>query len=354
MAEQMKKRLDWLDIAKGIGMICVVWGHTYCPGWIRVYVFHMAFFMILSGYTYNARDSVPRFILKKVKSIYIPFVFWNILFTIMQVSRNHAGEGLKPVLVECWTKIRVILLALDKNGQYLGATWFLASLFLICITYKVLDTLLPVKYLNPVVLLVFFSGLAVLGFFVTLPYMQSRTLILSPFYALGVLLKYYWKETERFLKLTLGFLCLFLFLVLAPHTAANMGKNTYRNPHIFILTCLTMSTALICFSLWLGKRKFVAYQILKVPLRLIGKHTLDILIWQFIMFRIVTVFQFLREGASFRSILNRVICGSTFIHNTDGINCFIYLAAGIVLPILWCTLLRSGPWGWILQKLHIV
>ncbi len=354
MAEQAKKRLEWLDLAKGIGIIAVVWGHTYCPGWNRVYVFHMAFFMILSGYTYNAKDSFPRFLLKKVKSIYIPFVFWNILFTLMQVSRNHAGEGFLPILGECWKKIRLILLALDKNGQYLGATWFLASLFLICIAYKLLDTLLPLKYLHPVILMAVFSGLALLGFLVTLPFMQSRTLILSAFYALGVLMRYYRVELERFLKPTLGFLCLFLFIILAPHTNGNMGQNQYRNPGIFILTCLTMSIALICFMMWLGNRRLAVWQVVRAPLRLLGRRSMDILIWQFVMFRLVTVFQFLKEGASFRSIFNRVICGSTFIHNTDGINCFIYLAVGLILPVLWCKLLRSGPWGWILQKLYIV
>ena len=41
------QRLDWLDMAKGIGMILVVYGHSYGPDNYYVYLFHMPLFFIL-------------------------------------------------------------------------------------------------------------------------------------------------------------------------------------------------------------------------------------------------------------------------------------------------------------------
>jgi len=57
------KRLDWIDIAKGIGIILVVLGHTLVPQvretgfagflWIFIYNFHMPLFFFLSGYLFE-------------------------------------------------------------------------------------------------------------------------------------------------------------------------------------------------------------------------------------------------------------------------------------------------------------
>ena len=53
------KRLDWIDIAKGIGIILVVLGHTLVPQvretgfagflWIFIYNFHMPLFFFYRG-----------------------------------------------------------------------------------------------------------------------------------------------------------------------------------------------------------------------------------------------------------------------------------------------------------------
>ena len=49
----MKKRIEAIDIAKGLGIILAVFGHLTNAGeWKRILVhsFHMPMFMILSGY----------------------------------------------------------------------------------------------------------------------------------------------------------------------------------------------------------------------------------------------------------------------------------------------------------------
>ena len=64
------KRLDWIDIAKGIGIILVVLGHTLVPQvretgfagflWIFIYNFHMPLFFFLSGYLIETEDATNR------------------------------------------------------------------------------------------------------------------------------------------------------------------------------------------------------------------------------------------------------------------------------------------------------
>ena len=47
-------RLEWIDKAKGIGIILVILGHTICPPNIKfwLYSFHMPLFFFLSGYVF--------------------------------------------------------------------------------------------------------------------------------------------------------------------------------------------------------------------------------------------------------------------------------------------------------------
>lgn len=49
----LKERLDWIDFAKGIGIILVVWAHT--RGFFTNYIeqFHMPLFFFVSGYLYQ-------------------------------------------------------------------------------------------------------------------------------------------------------------------------------------------------------------------------------------------------------------------------------------------------------------
>ena len=72
------------DIMKGILIFLVVLGHAQSPGHRFIYLFHMACFFIISGYfwksSYIVKGNILRIINKKIKSLYIPFVSFNILF----------------------------------------------------------------------------------------------------------------------------------------------------------------------------------------------------------------------------------------------------------------------------------
>ncbi|MBR4734180.1 MAG: hypothetical protein IK081_15615 [Lachnospiraceae bacterium] len=50
--ENVKKRIDYLDAAKGIAILAVIVGHFYAPGIIGriIHSFHLPLFFIISGY----------------------------------------------------------------------------------------------------------------------------------------------------------------------------------------------------------------------------------------------------------------------------------------------------------------
>ena len=49
--QNLTDRLDWIDIAKGIGIISVLMGHNVSQLKPIIYAFHMPLFFILAGYT---------------------------------------------------------------------------------------------------------------------------------------------------------------------------------------------------------------------------------------------------------------------------------------------------------------
>ena len=57
MAE--KKRLQYLDIARGIGMICIILGHLGNDTINRiVYPFHVPLFFLIAGYFINEKKNL--------------------------------------------------------------------------------------------------------------------------------------------------------------------------------------------------------------------------------------------------------------------------------------------------------
>ncbi|MBR4241028.1 MAG: acyltransferase family protein, partial [Eubacterium sp.] len=74
--------VDWIDIAKGIGIICVMIGHLNF-GYFKsfVYFFHVPLFFFLSGFVFESKNIKPiDFIKKEVKRFVIPYYFWAFFY----------------------------------------------------------------------------------------------------------------------------------------------------------------------------------------------------------------------------------------------------------------------------------
>ncbi len=357
-----RKRIDWVDLAKGIGILLVVWAHAKGPGANYIYQFHMPLFFLISGYLYSSKDSWPRFLWKRICGLYIPFVFWNVLAFLIRFKVQYppiSWETTKDVILR-------VFLTLDKNGRVFGASWFLGALFLTAIVYKTLDVLLWKLPLKKWVLGVLFIGCACASFLIPLPYTLNRTVILGMFYAIGVLVKERGKAWKKLLHPVLGILFLLIFAFVGRNHTANMGANRYTSPVFFVLGSLMMSYVILYASylIDLGIQKLKERAENGHPVKLVagltggmkrfvvwlGKNSMDLVLWQFVFFRVVTLCQI---------ILWDLPLADTFleypgVYITDGYWWIAYFAVGTLLSALWGALLRTGFWGKVLKFLHIV
>lgn len=122
-------RIQWVDLAKGICMILVVWIHVRIHyrsfhfvkfNWVALvcYYFRMPLYFFLSGLFFKTYDSYRTFLSKKVNNLAIPFVVSATIAIAIQALRLYFTEG---------TLTRLPDLAV---GFYpIGPIWFLLCLF---------------------------------------------------------------------------------------------------------------------------------------------------------------------------------------------------------------------------------
>ena len=123
----MPKRIEYIDIARGIGILLVVLAHNdfgYISqyGYQVIYSFHMPLFFLLSGYFIKTNISFLEFSKKRFHSLLKPFLFTIFMIYFMQVSFEKMAFE---------TALRRIVKSLYGTGVYIDwvQLWFLPHMF---------------------------------------------------------------------------------------------------------------------------------------------------------------------------------------------------------------------------------
>ncbi len=254
---KINKRIEWIDIAKGIGIILVVIGHVSQNEFLNyfIYSFHMPLFFILSGYLYKEKE---HFVKKKAKSILIPyFIFSFLTFSYWyMIERKLRGQTTNPM--DLFINIFV---AKGGNQNYLfnAVMWFLPCLFITEILFYFLQIKIKGKYKLQVILFVIILC-SMLGFIypkitlLRLPYCIDTMLTAIVFYDIGYLFK---NKMEKFLKkikskkVTIIFMILILFLVAIfswIEQGANLNELKYNYFSLFYMVSVIGSLFIYMLS----------------------------------------------------------------------------------------------------------
>jgi fucose 4-O-acetylase-like acetyltransferase len=125
----MSKRIGYLDIARGIGILLVVLGHNdfeVISMFARqvIYSFHIPLFFFLSGYFIDTSHPFFDFFKKRFNGLLKPFLFTLFLIYFTSVSFEKMGFN---------TAITRIVKSLYGTGHYIDwvQLWFLPHLFVV-------------------------------------------------------------------------------------------------------------------------------------------------------------------------------------------------------------------------------
>ena len=125
---------DIINMAKAIGIILMVVGHSGCPAWLHdfIYVFHMPLFFFLSGYCMKELylDQKWLFVKKRMRRVWWTFVKWNIVFFALNPLFFRIGITDEYYPVKELPIVFGKVLLMGTWHELLGPFWFLRYLLL--------------------------------------------------------------------------------------------------------------------------------------------------------------------------------------------------------------------------------
>ncbi len=149
-------RIEWIDAAKGIGIIFVVLGHIWLigPGQKYISSFHMPLFFFLSGYIFSVGKyrNLKQFVYSKVNRILIPYAWFSILSFLYWAifERTVSGNPISPVTA--FVNI-FICQGADRHLPHNPALWFLPCLFIAELMFYCIARNIKREYV-PIILLI--------------------------------------------------------------------------------------------------------------------------------------------------------------------------------------------------------
>lgn len=139
----MSKRIEYIDIAKGIGILLVVMGHNdfglVSPFFYKfIYAFHMPLFFFVSGMFFNSELPFLSLLRRRYETVLKPYIVIILLIYFMTLSFTKVNFDMATARV---------IKALYANGHYIDwvQLWFLPHLFALNIFaftyYKVIKSI---------------------------------------------------------------------------------------------------------------------------------------------------------------------------------------------------------------------
>lgn len=189
----MAERNESVDIAKGIGILLVVIGHSSFFNFVEffnvnkyIYSFHVPFFIFISGFL-NKNREFKVVMLHKFRTVLYPFIYWSILYFIFMLAFIFFFNY--ELLSNHYNSILYIFLGSGKNSVvYPNVTlWFLALLFSVHLLHCFF-LILPKNLLFILVLLSSMFGVGLSSLSLSLPYQFDSAFTLYPFFYLGCFL----------------------------------------------------------------------------------------------------------------------------------------------------------------------
>lgn len=260
------KRIEWVDAAKGIGIILVCLGHSVqnveIPLNKVILSFHMPLFFFLSGYTIKHLQlefsTLKKFFMKKIRTIILPMIIGGIALSIFYFVFDYFIDG------NTETKWKVL---------YYCNNWFLEALFISVITVTFIASL-GNKYC--VLAIIIISAVFAFNHYWPVSHMQ-QAVIATLFSLIGYSIKTFKEQFSRLYSVGGGGLVCVLIpihsILCSRNVAVTMADNTYGNKILFIINAFMGIIITIHISLLCQKSKWLC--------DIVGKHTLVIYITQF-------------------------------------------------------------------------
>ena len=271
-----KKRLIHMDIAKGIGILAIILGHTNEIFVKFVFPFHVPLFFFISGYFLSRKKDSGLYIKEKAQQLLIPYGLTCLVLmgehTLLAVLR---GRDWKKAIMNSF------LSALYGSGssanktlfsiEPIGAIWFLLALFWSFLLIVILLTI--VRFMLPIIL--FLAVISVIScHYFYLPWSVQSGMTASVYVYLGLKLR----DRIRFNSFSIAMTGL---VTLALEIFFNISLSIAQN-HFDAYGITAIGALLIIYLvIWISKM-LVNVKMIGELLSYLGRNTLPLLCFHLI------------------------------------------------------------------------
>lgn len=270
------QRHNWIDVAKGIGIILVVFAHVnFTPAILdTIYSFHMPLFFVISGMLYNRGKyvSFSQFLKRKVQTLICPYIlFYMLVLAYTQVYKLLlAGVFDWENLLENFVQMFLS----QGSGKVVSAPlWFVLCLFAVEIIFYFVSMLNNKAVICVVACLVVagwgFETYVVSKYMVLLPWSIDSALFALGFYTIGNLFSDQLKKVGSWLgghkysiAIGLAFCAVamtFTAFLGLKNGHVSMGSKLLNNGFIFYATGIMGALSVFALAVLLRNSRFLAY-----------------------------------------------------------------------------------------------
>lgn len=279
-----KERVGYIDVAKGVGIILVILGHSmYGDVFLKnvIYSFHMPFFFMLSGYFLNFERSIKSNIKKSFRMLVIPYLLVSFIQILLYAIFEQSS-----IIPELQTAVigggNLFAVEID----YQPVIWFIPVLFLArlfnCVFFsQQINLSNDLKYAL-VVAFAFCSIIITNHLGIVLPFFVSQTFVASLFLLCGqfirrnnILANYSIVVTPCLLFCCLAYSSRYLWMI--------MQTNTYPYAFIHAMSAVVMSVSLLFIIKYVCTMNYsnIVYKGFVYVLQWCGRYSLLILLIHF-------------------------------------------------------------------------
>ena len=235
MEGNQSRRIDFVDLTKGVCIILVVMAHVggafeQLDTNSMLSCFRMPLYFFISGVFFKSYEGLFGFILRKINKLIIPFLFFYLSAFLMKYIVWKIAPGVFQLPVS-WNELLVVFHGHDLI-KFNPPIWFLLALFN-CNTLFYLIHFLREKHLPVMFAVTILIGCA--GFYlgklqIELPLYIDVSMTALPFYVAGFWIRrynFFLYPSHRFDKLIPVFVVLALVVMYFTATTLGMRTNNY-------------------------------------------------------------------------------------------------------------------------------
>lgn len=288
-SKMKKERLSWIDVAKGIGIILVIYGHALNAQSLRylIYSFHMPLFFLLSGLVFRhvEHEKFTTFLKKDFTNIILPYLFFaSATMIIWLITMNPEDRSQFAILKQLFG----ILYGSGTGGflSYNVALWFLPCLFVTKIIFWWMTSLRKEIF---IVASLFISS--IIGFVASiyfpklyLPYGLEIAFTAAVFFGAGYFFLGHARSVLEFIakRSILVFILSSIIMVIVATISfdtygfqADMRTNSMYNYFYFYIAAAAGILAIVALSRKINANRLLEY---------LGKRSMMLFVWHTMLF----------------------------------------------------------------------